>query len=96
MTLIQTLTVSIIAFERKKEEIYGFRQTEQQKLVRQRSIEGLEFSRPSESSKATKSRPHQVRTSNPQKTSQSVGLCHHFIESINRQIKKILTTTTTP
>ena len=28
MVLIQTLTVSTIAFERKKEELYGFRQTE--------------------------------------------------------------------
>ena len=64
--------------------------------VKPRSIEGLESSRPSESLKATKSRPHQVRISNPQKTSESVGLCHHLItwscKSIN---KKILTTTTT-
>ena len=37
------------------------------------SVEGLESSRPisSESLKATKSRPHQVRISNPQKASQS-------------------------
>ena len=28
MALIRTLTVSTIAFERKKEEPYGFRQTE--------------------------------------------------------------------
>ena len=28
MALIQTLTVSTIAFERKKEELYGFRQTD--------------------------------------------------------------------
>ena len=38
-------------------------------------VEGLESSRltPSESLKATKSRPHQVRISNSQRTSQSVG-----------------------
>ena len=42
--------------------------------VRPRSVDGLESSRPisSESLKATKSRPHQVRIPNPQKTSQSV------------------------
>ena len=42
-------------------------------MVAPRSVEGLESSRPisSESLKATKSRPHQVRISNPQKTSQS-------------------------
>ena len=40
-------------------------------ILQPRSIEGLESSRPSESLKATKSRPHQVRISNPQKTSQS-------------------------
>ena len=28
MALIRTLTVSIIAFERKKEELYGFQQTD--------------------------------------------------------------------
>ena len=40
-------------------------------VVRSRSIEGLESSRPSESLQATTSRPYQVRISNPQKTSQS-------------------------
>ena len=41
--------------------------------LKPRSVEGLESSRPksSESLKATKCRPHQVRISNPQKTSQS-------------------------
>ena len=57
-------------------------------LVTPWSIEGLEFSRPSESLKVTKSRPHQVGISNPQKTSQSERLWHHLIKSINRQIKK--------
>ena len=40
-------------------------------MVQPWSVEGLESSRPSESLKATKSRPHQVRISDPQKTSQS-------------------------
>ena len=57
------------------------------KVVQSRSIEGLESSRPGESLKATKSRPHQVRISNPQKTSQPVDLCHYHIKLINGQIK---------
>ena len=66
---------------RALQDIIGFSNSERNTVIQSmksyvytvipRSIEGLESSRPSESLKAAKSRPHQVRISNPQKTSQS-------------------------